>query len=105
MAHFAPESRQPLIVVEDDPFPRILQVVLDPTVTRERTDAFIDFFAHTADFPAWCDSVRAAVGTLYPSTVVTVKTQEELRAKLPGCCSSRTSPSPRTLPPSRAPTH
>jgi len=84
MAHPASESRQPLIVVEDDPFPRILQVVLDPTVTQERTDAFIDFFAHTADFRAWCDSVRAAVGTMYPSTVVTVKTQEDLRAKLPG---------------------
>jgi glyoxylate reductase len=78
------DSRQPLIVVEDDPFPRILQVVLDPTATKERTDAFIDFFAHTADFPAWCDDIRSKVGTMYPATVVTAKTQEDLRAKLPG---------------------
>ncbi|MBC7781224.1 MAG: hypothetical protein H7125_14100 [Proteobacteria bacterium] len=78
------DSRQPLIVVEDDPFPRILQVVLDPTVTAERTEAFIDFFAHTADFPSWCEGVRAQVGTMYPATVVTAKSQEELRSKLPG---------------------
>ena len=88
------DSRQPLIVVEDDPFPRILQVVLDPTATKERTDAFIDFFAHTADFPAWCDDIRSKVGTMYPATVVTAKTQETC---------ARSCPAPKRSSPSRSP--
>jgi phosphoglycerate dehydrogenase-like enzyme len=78
------DSRQPLIVVEDDPFPRILQAVLDPAVTQERVAAFIDFFSTDDDFLAWRESVRTAVGGMYPATVVTVKDQAELRAKLPG---------------------
>ncbi len=77
-------ASRPLIVVEDDPFPRILQAVLDPAVTLERVNAFIDFFSTDADFLAWRESVRAAVGSMYPATVVTAKDQDELRAKLPG---------------------
>ena len=80
----ATASERPLIVVEDDPFPRIVQAVLDPGATQERVDAFVDFFSTDDDFLAWREDLRAAVGGLYPSRVVTVRTQEDLRAALPG---------------------
>jgi hypothetical protein len=35
-----------VIVVEDDVFTRLIQVVLDPAVPAARVDAFRDFMAH-----------------------------------------------------------
>ena len=71
----------PLIVVEDDPFLRVLQVVLDPTPV-ERYAAFADFFAHEADFGDYCARVRATVPGLFPARVQMVETQDELRGAL-----------------------
>jgi hypothetical protein len=48
-----------VIVVEDDPFTRLIAIVLDPDSSPERRAAFADFMAHDADFPAWIDQVRA----------------------------------------------
>ena len=77
-------NARPVIVVEDDPFPRILQVILDPNATAERRDAFAHFMAHDVpDFAGWCAETRAQVPTLYPADVRLVSTQEELRANLP----------------------
>ncbi len=77
-------SARPVIVVEDDPFPRILQVILDPNTTAERRDAFAHFMAHDVpDFAGWCAETRAQVPKLYPADVRLVSTQEELRANLP----------------------
>ena len=48
-----------IIVAEDDPFVRIVQVVLDPSTTPERLAAFADFFAHDEpDFAGWCARAR-----------------------------------------------
>lgn len=75
---------RPVIVVEDDPFTRIVGVTLDPTTSQERLDAFAEFFRHDLpDFPAWCKAVRAAAPALWPADVRLVDTQEELRAALP----------------------
>jgi phosphoglycerate dehydrogenase-like enzyme len=71
----------PLLVVEDDPFLRVLQVVLDPAPV-ERYAAFADFFAHEADFGDYCARVRAKAGGLFPARVQMVETQEELRDAL-----------------------
>jgi phosphoglycerate dehydrogenase-like enzyme len=71
----------PLLVIEDDPFLRVLQVILDPTPV-ERYAAFADFFAHEADFDAYCAQVRASAGGLYPARVQMVETQDELRGAL-----------------------
>ena len=77
-------SIRPVIVIEDDPFPRILQVILDPNVTTERRDAFAHFMAHDVpDFAGWCAETRARVPALYPSDVRLVTSQEELRTNLP----------------------
>ncbi len=77
-------NTRPVIVVEDDPFPRILQVILDPNTTAERRDAFAHFMAHDVpDFAGWCAETRVQVPALYPADVRLVSTQEELRANLP----------------------
>ena len=36
----------PVIVVEDDPFTRLIPIVLDPASSEERRAAFADFMAH-----------------------------------------------------------
>jgi phosphoglycerate dehydrogenase-like enzyme len=76
----------PLLVVEDDRFLRMLQVVLDPDTPAERYDAFADFFAHDADLDSYCARVRAKAGGLFPARVQLVETQEELRGALTDAC-------------------
>jgi phosphoglycerate dehydrogenase-like enzyme len=71
----------PLLVVEDDPFLRVLQVILDLS-RAERYAAMADFFAHEANFGDYCARVRAAAGGLFPARVQLVETQEELRGAL-----------------------
>jgi phosphoglycerate dehydrogenase-like enzyme len=76
---------RPVLVVEDDPFTRIVQVVLDPETSSERRDAFAHFFAHDLpDFEGWCRKVRMAANGLYPAEVRLVGAEEELRGHLPG---------------------
>ena len=77
-------SPRPLILAEDDPFIRIVQVVLDPETSAERLAAFADFFAHDLpDFDGWRRKVQQAAAGLYPAEVRMVESQVELRAGLP----------------------
>jgi len=72
-----------VIVVEDDRFLRVVQVALDPNASRERHEAFADFFAHDEpDFAGWCDRVRRRADRLYPADVRLVEAQDELRRNL-----------------------
>jgi phosphoglycerate dehydrogenase-like enzyme len=74
-----------VMVVEDDPFLRVVGILLDPTTSTERYAAFADFFAHDEpDFGGYIAGVRKRVGALFPAEVRIVATQEELRAALPG---------------------
>ena len=74
---------QNILVVEDDRFLRVVQVVLDRNVNPERFAAFADFFAHDEpDFAGWCVKVRQQATALYPAEVRLVETQDELRAGL-----------------------
>jgi phosphoglycerate dehydrogenase-like enzyme len=75
------------LVVEDDRFLRVVGIVLDPSTSRERMDAYADFFAHDEpDFGGYCQRVRAQVDGLFPREVRLVETQDEMRAALPGSC-------------------
>jgi phosphoglycerate dehydrogenase-like enzyme len=77
-------SKRPVIVVEDDPFTRLIQIVLDPDASAERTAAFADFMAHDEpDFAGWCERVRRQAHSLDPSDVRMVTTPEEMTAVLP----------------------
>ena len=74
---------EPLIVVEDDAFTRLLQLVLDPRASPERHAAFADFMAHDEpDFAGWCERLRKRAPGLYPAEVRLVSSQDELRAEV-----------------------
>jgi phosphoglycerate dehydrogenase-like enzyme len=76
---------RPIIVVEDDPFPRLIQVILDPATPAARTAAFDHFVAHDLpDFTGWCERLRARLGRLYPAEVRLVADEAALGASLSG---------------------
>ncbi len=75
----------PVIVVEDDPFLRLIQVILDPSTSPVRTAAFHQFMAlDLPDFSGWCDQLRGRIGNLYPARIRLVENEAALRASLPG---------------------
>ena len=76
----------PVIVVEDDPFTRLIALVLDPNASEERRAAFADFMStDEPDFAGWCTRVRSASQSLYPAEIRMVTSEEEMRANLPDC--------------------
>jgi phosphoglycerate dehydrogenase-like enzyme len=76
-------SERPVIVVEDDPFTRLIPIVLDPKADPERTAAFAGFMAHDEpDFAGWAQRVRAGAPGLYPADIRMVTSQDEMRAAL-----------------------
>jgi phosphoglycerate dehydrogenase-like enzyme len=77
-------TTRPVIVVEDDPFPRMLNAFLDPTTGPQRLAALADFFAHDLpDFAGWLAHLRVMAGPLFPADVRPVVDQPALRAQLP----------------------
>jgi phosphoglycerate dehydrogenase-like enzyme len=75
--------QKPILIVEDDVWTRLIAVVLDPTISSERWTAFADFMSpDLPDFHAWCDDVKTAAKSLYPSEVRLVKSQGELLSNL-----------------------
>jgi phosphoglycerate dehydrogenase-like enzyme len=78
-------ARRPIIAVEDDPFLRLIQVILDPNTPPERIAAFAHFMAHDEpDFIGWCEHLRVQLGALHPAEVRLFNTEEELLECLPG---------------------
>ena len=76
-------ARLPIIVVEDDPFTRLIPIVLDPNSPDANRAAFADFMAHDEpDFDGWIERVRAGSPGLYPAEVRVVTSQEEMGAAL-----------------------
>src|SRR5581483_1583571 len=76
-------TRKPTIVVEDDVWLRLIGVVLDPATSEERRAAFADFMSpDLGDLRSWCEAVRKAAGSLFPSNVKLVRTQNELRESI-----------------------
>lgn len=74
-----------MVVVEDDPFPRLIQVILDPATPAARRAAFSHFFAHEEpDFTGWCERLRPRLRRLCPAEVRLVADQAGLLAALPG---------------------
>ena len=59
------------LAVEDDPFLRLIGVILDPATDTERIAAYADFFAHDlADFNGW----QVETTDLSEISVVTLET-------------------------------
>lgn len=79
-------ATRPVVVVEDDPFTRLIPIVLDPESSEERRAAFADFMSSDEpDFDAWVGRVRAKAGGLYPAEVRMVATETGMRAQLRDC--------------------
>src|ERR1700742_1414062 len=76
----------PIIVVEDDPFTRLIPLVLDPNASEERRAAFADFMStDEPDFPGWCVRGRKRAQSLYPAEIRMVTSEDEMRANLKDC--------------------
>ena len=75
-----------VILVEDDPFTRLIPLVLDPNASQERRVAFADFMStDELDFTGWCARVRDGAPALYPAEVRLVESEAEMRANLADC--------------------
>jgi phosphoglycerate dehydrogenase-like enzyme len=82
-----PAVNRPIVVIEDDPFLRVMQLVLDPDTSAERFAAFADFFSHDEpDFAGYCARVRDSALGLFPAEVRLVDSQAKLREVLPDAC-------------------
>src|SRR5438445_13593527 len=78
-------SSRPKLVVENDSFLRLIQIVLDPAAPAERLTAFSHFCVHDLpDFAGWYEHMRASAQHLYPAAVRLVDDETELLANLPG---------------------
>ena len=78
-------SSRPKLVVENDSFLRLIQVILDPAAPVERFAAFAHFCAHDLpDFGGWCERIRGRVQDFYPADVRLVDDQKELLANVAG---------------------
>ena len=78
-------SSRPKLVVENDSFLRLIQVILDPAAPAERFAAFSHFCAHDLpDFRGWCERIRARTLNLFPADVRMVDDDSELLANVPG---------------------
>src|SRR5689334_9286323 len=85
ITHHASTITRPVVVVEDDPFPRLIQVILDPAAPADRVAAFAHFFAHEEpDFIGWRARLRKRTKRLYPAEVRLVSDQASLLAAIPG---------------------
>jgi hypothetical protein len=69
-----------VLVIEDDRFLRVVEVVPDPKASGKRRAAYADFFAHDEpDFDGWCAKLWQRAPKLYPAEVRLVEDQEALR--------------------------
>src|SRR4029077_13056229 len=80
-----PSTSRPKLVVENDSFLRLIQVILDPAAPAERFAAFAHFCKHDLpDFRGWCERIRARSLNLYPADVRMVDDNVELLANAAG---------------------
>jgi phosphoglycerate dehydrogenase-like enzyme len=78
-------SIKPRVIVEDDSFLRVIQIILDRAAPDDLFEAFAHFCAHDLpDFRGWCDKIRGNVGDLYPADVRLVRNGDELLRNIPG---------------------
>ncbi len=73
----------PIVVAEDDPIIRNVQVVLDPDAPADRCDAIADYFSvDLPDFSAWCDDLRGRLPNAWPSAMRMVGSEADLAEAL-----------------------
>lgn len=79
-------AKPPVVVVEDDPFTRLIPIVLDPASGEDRRAAFADFMSvDEPDFDGWVARVRAGAAGLYPAEVRLVRSEAQMREQMADC--------------------
>ena len=74
----------PVIVAENDPIIRNIQVILDPDTPSDRQDAIADYFSvDLPDFHAWREELRARVPSVFPAEFRMADDLDAFRAALP----------------------
>ena len=74
----------PVIVAENDPIIRNIQVVLDPDTPSDRQAAIADYFSvDLPDFDAWRDALRARAASIFPAEFRMADDADAFRAALP----------------------
>jgi phosphoglycerate dehydrogenase-like enzyme len=72
------------ILVENDPYLRIVPVILASNPDQDHRKAIIDFVGYDIpDFDGWCRKLHQKLPALYPAEIKMVSSREELRAELP----------------------
>ena len=72
-----------VLLVEDDPYARVLRVILDPHAPDDLRAAFAQMISHEIpDFGGWCSQVRIEASSLFPCEVRMVASRDELRVQL-----------------------
>lgn len=75
---------RPVILVENDPFPRLLQAFLAAEDDPQRSARIAEFLAHDEpDYAGWLARARTAAPRLYPAEVVLIDDEVALHAALP----------------------
>ncbi len=73
----------PVIVAQDDPIIRNIQVALDPDAPRDRVDAITDYFSvDMPDFARWCDELRGRASGVWPAAFRMIEEQADFAGAL-----------------------
>jgi phosphoglycerate dehydrogenase-like enzyme len=73
----------PVVVAEDDPIIRALQVILDPDTDRERQAALTDYYSVDLDFAVWREKLRTRLLRAFPARFKMVDDGDALCRVLP----------------------
>ena len=72
-----------VVVAQDDPIIRNIQIVLDPDAPRDRYEAIVDYFSvDVPQFAQWCDELRGRASRVWPSEFRMVDRQDDFAALL-----------------------
>ncbi len=72
-----------VVVAQDDPIIRNIQVVLDPDAPRDRIDAITDYFSvDMPGFAQWCAEIRSRADRVWPARFRMVEEQADFAAAL-----------------------
>ena len=72
-----------VVVAQDDPIIRNIQVVLDPDAPRDRVDAIADYFSvDMPGFDRWCEELRGRADRVWPARFRMVEDQADFAGAL-----------------------
>ena len=72
-----------VVVAQNDPIIRNIQIVLDPDAPRDRFDAIADYFSvDIPEFTQWCEALRGRASKVWPAEFRMIDDQDDFIAAL-----------------------